>query len=139
MLADYVPDGVTKALSQCFVQALDTVLHITGCSNYCSHYLRLSCGAATPVQVVRKHAKEFLKEMNCKVIATQLRALELIPESVEIEIQSKCKEEANAHVLNHLKEDADEETVREVFRIASEKAGYGRMNIFAADILRELQ
>ena len=29
------------------------------------------------------------------------------------------KEEANAHLLNHLKEDADEEAVREVFRIAS--------------------
>ena len=37
---------------------------------------------------------------------------------------SKSRGEANAHLLNHLKEDADEEAVREVFRIASEKIGY---------------
>ena len=39
-------------------------------------------------------------------------------------LQSKRKEEANPYLLNHLKEDADEESVREVFRIASEKIGY---------------
>ena len=33
-------------------------------------------------------------------------------------LQSKSREEANAHLLNHLKEDADEESVRKVFRIA---------------------
>ena len=51
----------------------------------------------------------------------------------------RSKEEANAHLLNYLKEDAGEETVREVFRIASEKAGYGKMKVFAAGVLRELQ
>ena len=57
----------------------------------------LSCGAATPVQVVQDHAEEFLEKMNSKVLAPQLKALELIPEAVE------CKEEANPHLLNHLK------------------------------------
>ena len=115
-------------------------MHITDCSNYCTHYLHLSCGSATLVQVVKKHAEEFLKEMNCKVIAAQLRAVELIPESVESDIlHSKSREERNAHLLNHLKEDADDGTVRKVFRIASEKAGYGKMTTFAAFMLRELQ
>ena len=115
------------------------MLHITGCSNYCSHHLPLSCGAATPVQVVQKHAEEFLEKMNCKVIAPNLKTLKLIPESVECDIlQSKSKEEANVHLLNHLTEEADEETVRVVFRIASEKAGYTKMNKFAAGVLREL-
>ena len=41
--------------------------------------------------------------------------------------------------MNHLKEDADEEAVREVFRIASVKTGYGKMKAFAAIVLRELQ
>ena len=114
--------------------------HITGCSNYCSLYLCLSCGAATHVQVVQDHAEKFLKEMNCKVIARELKSLGLIPESVECDIlQSKTKEDANSHVLSHLKEEADEKTVMEVFRIASEKAGYGRMNTFAAGVLRKLQ
>ena len=114
--------------------------HITGCSNYCSHYLPLSCGAATHVQVVQKRANEFLEKMNSKVIAPQLRVLELIPESVKYDIlQSKSKEDANAHLLNHLKEDADDETMKEVFRIASGKAGYGKMNRFAASVLNELQ
>ena len=54
-------------------------------------------------------------------------------------LQSKSREEANAHLLNHLKEDADEESVREVFRIASEKTGYGKMKTFAAGMLRDLQ
>ena len=92
------------------------------------------------MQVVQDHAEEFLEKMNSKVLAPQLKALELIPEAVECDIrQSRSKEEANAHLLSHLKEDADEETVREVFRIASEKAGYGKMKAFAASMLRELQ
>ena len=114
--------------------------HITGCSNYCSHYLCLPCGAATHVQVVQKHAKEFLEKMNSKAIASKLRVLELIPESVESRIlQSESKEHANIHLLNHLKEDADDETVKEVFRIASKETGYGKMSAFAAGVLRELQ
>ena len=92
------------------------------------------------MQGVQKHAEVFLKEMNCKVIAPKLKTLKLIPETVECDIlESKSKEEANEHLLNHLKEEADEDTVREVFRIASEKAGYGKMNKFAAGVLRELQ
>ena len=77
--------------------------------------------------------------MNCKVIASKLRALKLIPESVKYDVlHSKSKEEANIHLLNHLKEEADEKTVREVFRVASEEEGYGKMNTFAAFMLREL-
>ena len=105
-----------------------------------AHITCLSCGAATPVQVVQDHAEEFLEKMNSKVLAPQLKALELTPESVECDIlQSKSREEANAHLLNHLKEDADEEAVREVFRIASEETGYGKMKAFAAGMLKELQ
>ena len=105
-----------------------------------AHITCLSCGAATPVQVVQDHAKEFLEKMNSKVLVPQLKALELIPEAVVCDIlQSMSKEEANSHLLNHLKEDADEEAVREVFRIASVKTGYGKMKAFAAGVLRELQ
>ena len=78
--------------------------------------------------------------MNSKVIAHELKALRIIPETVENNIhQSKNKKEANIHLLNHLKEDADEKAVMEVFRIASKKAGYGKMNTFAADVLKKLQ
>ena len=127
-----------EALSQCFGQTQGTATH------HCLLHLLLtplvSCGAATFVQVVKDHAEEFLKEMNSEVIARQLKSLGIIPETVESNIlQSKDKEEANAHLLNHLKEDADEETVREVFKIASEKASYRKMNTFAAGMLRKLQ
>ena len=92
------------------------------------------------MQVVKEHAEEFLEKMISKVLAPQLKALGLIPEAVECDIrQSTSKEEANAHLLSHLKEYADEESLREVFRIASEKAGYGKMKVFAAGVLRELQ
>ena len=105
-----------------------------------AHITCLSCGAATPVQVIEDHTEEFIEKMNSKVLAPQLMALQLIPESVECDIlQSKSREKANAHLLYHLKEDADEESVREVLRIASEKTGYGKMKVFAAGVLRELQ
>ena len=51
-----------------------------------AHITCLSCGAATPVQVVQDHAEEFLEKMNSEVLAPQLKALELIPESVECDI-----------------------------------------------------
>ena len=92
------------------------------------------------MQVIQDHAKDFLQKMNCKEIVSELRALALIPESVENSIlHSKTREEANTCLLNHLKEDADEVTVSKVFRIASEKAGYGKMNAFAASLLKKLQ
>ena len=69
-----------------------------------AHITCLSCGADTPVQVVQDHAEEFLEKMNSKVLEPQLKALELIPESVECDIcQSKSREEANVYLLNHLK------------------------------------
>jgi len=100
----------------------------------------LSGGAATPVQVVQDHAEEFLQEMNSAVLAPQLKALGLIPETVENKVlRSKNKKDANAHLLNHLNKGGSEETVMEVFRIASEQEGYGRMKVFAASMLRNLQ
>ena len=78
--------------------------------------------------------------MNSKEIATQLRALELIPPSVESDIlQSKSREEANAHLLINLKENADEKTVGRVFRIACEKKGLPKMDTFASFMIKKLQ
>ena len=95
---------------------------------------------ATFAQVVLDHAEEFLKEMNSKVIANKLKALKLISETVEKDIlQSENEEEANVHLLQHLKQDADEKTVTEIFRIASKTAGNGKMSVFAAGVLRKLE
>lgn len=114
------------------------------CTNHTSlaaltapHLTCLSCGAAAFAKVV--HAEEFLEMMNSKELAPQLMAVDLIPGKVENGIlQSTNLKEANAHLLKHLKEDADKDTVIEVFRIASEEAGYER-NTYAASVLRELQ
>ena len=106
-----------------------------------AHITCLSCGAATHVQVIQDHAEEFLEEMNSKVLAPRLKALGLIPAIVEnnvLQLQSD-KKEANAHLLQHLKEDADTQSVMEIFRIASQEQGYGRMNSFANYVLRKLQ
>ena len=117
-----------------------SIPHITVCSTYCSHHLSLVVYIATFAQVLQDHAKEFLDQMNSKEIAPQLKTLKLIPDVVESDIfQAKTKELANARLFNHLKEDADEKAVREVFRFASEKDGYGKMNTFAAGVLRKLQ
>ena len=105
-----------------------------------AHITCLSCGAATPVQVIQDHAEQFLVEMNSKVLAPHLKALGLIPAIVENNVlQSKSREDANAHLLQHLNEDADMKSVMETFRIASQEPGYGRMNTFADGVLRKLQ
>ena len=105
-----------------------------------AHMTCLSCGAATLVQAVQDHAEQFLEEMNSKVLAPHLKALGLIPAIVETNVlQSKSKKEANAHLLEHLKEDADMKSVMEIFKIASKEPGYGRMNTFADGVLRKLQ
>ena len=99
-----------------------------------------SCGAATFVQVVQAHAEEFLQEMNSEVLAHQLRTLGLIPQSVETRVlRSTNTKDANAHLLNHLKSDADIEVVREVFRIASQEKEYRNMSAFADRMLTTLQ
>ena len=94
----------------------------------------------THVRVIKDNSKRFLEEMNAKAIALTLYGLDLIPESVKHDIgHSKCREDANVHLLTHLKEDAAEEQVRGVFEVASKKAGYGRMSNFAANFLQMLQ
>ena len=78
--------------------------------------------------------------MNAKEIAPKLKECELIPDSVEFDIlHSKTKELANICLLRHLKVDADEEAATKVFGIASEMTSYGKMNTFAAGVLRKLQ
>ena len=106
-----------------------------------AHITCLSCGAVTPMQLIQDHNEEFLEEMNCTVLVPYLKALGLIPAIIENNVlQSKNRKEANAHLLQHLKEDADEESVMEVFRIAaSQERAYGRMTTFADDVLRKLQ
>ena len=89
----------------------------------------VSCGAATLVQVFQDHGEKFLEEMNSRVLAPQLKALGLIPAIVETNVlQSKSREEANGHLLQHLKEDADMKSVMDLFKIAYQEQGYGRMN-----------
>ena len=102
--------------------------------------LLASLGTATLVQVIQDHAKDFLDKMNCEEIISELETLALIPESVGNRIHhSKTRTDANNCLFKYLKDNADEKTVSEVFRIASEKAGYRRMNDFAAFMLRKLQ
>ena len=90
--------------------------------------------------MIKENAQEFLKEMNAKAIALTLRVLDLIPERVEHHIDhSASKEDANAHLLTFLKEEATKEQVQGVFKVASENVEYGRMSGFAAKIQQNLQ
>ena len=68
------------------------------------------------MQVVQKHAEEFLDKMNCKEIATQLRALELIPESVEYDILHSSNR-GKANLLNHLKFEVNVETANKYLEL----------------------
>ena len=92
------------------------------------------------MKVIENYTKEFLHKMDATAIALQLEVQGLIPESVKHEIQhSKCKKDANTHLLKFLKEGASEEQVLGTFKVASEETEYGRMSQFAANILHQLQ
>ena len=91
------------------------------------------------MQVLKEQSQDFLQEMNSQAIASTLRGLGLIPESVKNGItHSTCREDANECLLTYLKEDASEKKVRSVFKVASEKTDYGRMSEFAANIQQKL-
>ena len=92
------------------------------------------------VQVIKERRKEFLREMSAKDIALQLKVQGEIPESVEHDINhSKCREDANGHLLTFLLTGASENQVQQTLKVASEKINYGRMSQFASDILQQLQ
>ena len=96
--------------------------------------------SATHVQVIQENSEGFLVEMNAKAVAMTLFVLNVIPQRVKYDIDhSKSREDANGHLLTFLKKDATEEQVLQIFKIASEVSGYGKMNEFAASILHRLQ
>ena len=106
------------------------------------HIISTSLVVATNVtlKVVKDYTKEFLQEMDATAIVLQLEVRDLIPESVKHEIQhSKCTEDANGHLLTFLMKGASESQVLHTFKVASEKIEYGRMSLFAAKILQQLQ
>ena len=92
------------------------------------------------MQVLQDHAEEFLEKMNSEVLASRLKVLGLIPETVKNKVlQSMNRTDANSHLLSHLKTDADVKVVSEVFRVASRETDYGNMSAFAAKMLEILQ
>ena len=96
--------------------------------------------SATHVQVIQENSERFLVEMNAEAVVGSLLALEVIPERVKYDIDhSKSRMDANGELLLFLKKDATEKQVLQVFKVASEVSGYGKMNEFAASILHKLQ
>ena len=78
--------------------------------------------------------------MDATAIALQLEVRDLIPESVKHEIHhSKCREDANGHLLTFLMKGASDIQVLQTFKVASDKTKYGRMSQFAVEILQQLQ
>ena len=100
----------------------------------------LSLVSATYVQVLEEQSQIFLQVMNSTAIVQkkEVRRLGLIPERV-INIKHTSREDANECLLTFLKEEATEEQVLGVFKVASEERSFGRMSKFAADILQRLQ
>ena len=110
------------------------------CVRVCILLKYFSLVSATHVQVIQANSERFLQDMNAKVVAAKLRNLNLISESLESEIySSKSREDASGHLLTFLKHSATEEQALQVFMVASEERGYGRMKEFAASILSKLQ
>ena len=92
------------------------------------------------MQVVKRHAEEFLEEMNAEAIATDLGAQDLIPEDVQRCIsQPKSRKDANYALLTFLKERAVTGQVLKILKIAAKVQSEGRMNAFADNLLQEIQ
>ena len=92
------------------------------------------------VQVITEHREEFLQKMDATAIALQVQVQGLIPESLKRDIDhSKCREDANGHLLTFLLTGASEIQVQQTLKVASEKMGYEKMSQFAANILQQLQ
>ena len=106
-------------------------------------YVLIAVISANRVQVSQKDvefSKMFLEEMNAKVIGQTLKSLHLISPEVATDIErARSKKEANNALLQYMQEDADEERLRKIFEVASTAEGYGRMNNFAASVLRNWQ
>ena len=103
-------------------------------------YTSLVLAAKVTVQVIMEHREEFLQEMSAKDIALQLNVQGLIPETVKYDIDhSKCREDANGHLLKFLLAGASEKQVQQTLKVASERIKFGRMSQFAASILQQLQ
>ncbi len=107
---------------------------------YTSFCTSLALATNVTVQVVKDYTKEFLLAMDATAIALQLRVQGLLPESVKCDIDhSKCREDANGHLLTFLSTGASEIQVQQTLKVASEKIDYGRMSQFAAKVLQQLQ
>ena len=92
------------------------------------------------MQVVKRHAGEFLEEMNAEAIATDLGAQDLIPPDVQRCIsQPKSRKDANYALFTFLKERAVTGQVLKILKIAAEVQSEGRMNAFAVTLLQEIQ
>ena len=92
------------------------------------------------MQVITEHREEFLQKMDATAIALQVQVQGLIPESLKRDIDhSKCREDANGHLLTFLLTGASEIQVQQTLKVASEKMGYEKMSQFAANILQQLQ
>ena len=88
----------------------------------------------------RENAKAFQENMNAAGIVDGLELTGCIAARVATDIrQSKDRTEANNHLLQYMKNDADEQTVKAIFQQASEQTDFKNMQIYAANMLTRLQ
>ena len=88
----------------------------------------------------RENAKAFQENMNAAGIVDSLELIGCIAARVATDIRwSKDRKEANNHLLQYMKNDADEQTVKAIFQEASEQTDFKNMQIYAADMLTRLQ
>ena len=99
--------------------------------------------SANLVQVIQNDAdfsETFLEEMNAEAVGQTLKSLRLISPEVATDIaRARSKKEANNVLLQHMLEDADEKKLQKILEVSSKAEGYGRMNNFAASVLRNQQ
>ena len=88
----------------------------------------------------REDARAFQENMNAQGLVDGLESENCIAERVATKIRrSEDRTEANNHLLQYMKNDADEQTVKDIFQQASEQTGFKNMRIYAADMLTRLQ
>ena len=88
----------------------------------------------------REDARAFQDNMNAQGLVDTLQSVKCIAERVATKIRrSEDRKEANNHLLQYMKNDADEKTVKAIFQEASEQTDFPNMQIYAADMLTRLK
>ena len=107
---------------------------------YVNQFILTAFTFPSVVQILEKHQKRFISDLDAKEIAGTLQRNGVIPEEIAADIaNARSKTKANEVLYDHLQSQSSEDDLKRLFQLCREKKGYSVMNAFGTDILVELE